>query len=39
VHPVAAAATEGGKALMKPRIDLLNDDPELFEDEFVGFTS
>jgi hypothetical protein len=33
----ATIATEGGKAAQDPHIDLLNDDPELREPEFVDF--
>jgi hypothetical protein len=35
----AAIATEGGKEAQEPPIDLLNDDPELLQPEFVDFTA
>jgi hypothetical protein len=35
----AAIATEGGKAAQEPPIDMLNDDPELLESEFVDFAA
>jgi hypothetical protein len=35
----ATIAIEGGKAAHEPPIDLLNDDPELHEPEFVDFST
>jgi hypothetical protein len=32
-------ATEVGKAAQEPSIDMMNDDPELLEPEFVDFTA
>jgi len=39
IPPDATIATEGGKAAPEQPIDLLNDDPELHEPEFVDFAS
>jgi hypothetical protein len=39
IPPDATIATEGGKAALEPPIDLLNDDPELHEPEFVDFAA
>jgi hypothetical protein len=36
---VATIATKGGKAALEPPIDLLNDDPEIHEPEFVDFAA
>jgi hypothetical protein len=35
----ATIATEGGKAAPEPPIDMLNNDPELHEPEFVDFAA
>jgi hypothetical protein len=39
IPPDATIATEGAKAAHEPPIDLLNDDPELHEPEFVDFAA
>jgi hypothetical protein len=37
--PYATCAIEGGKAAQEPPIDMLNDDSELHEPEFVDFSA
>jgi hypothetical protein len=39
IPPDATIATEGGEAAHEPPIDMLNDDPELHEPEFVDFAA
>jgi hypothetical protein len=39
IPPDATIATEDGKAAHEPPIDMLNDDPELREPEFVDIAT
>jgi hypothetical protein len=39
IHPDATIAIEGGKAAQELSIDMLNDDSELLEPEFVDFSA